>query len=408
MPEPSVFLVHNHYQQPGGEDSVVRAEAALLRSYGHDLHEYRVYNSRIADMSAASLLKATIWNSGVYREILTRLTAIESTIAHFHNTFPLISPAAYYAARRRGVAVVQTLHNYRLLCPGAVFFRDGDVCERCLGKAVPWAGVVHACYRSSRVATAAIAGMVSFHRAIGTWGRMVDAYIALTEFARAKFIAGGIPAEKIAVVPNFIDDPGIGRHGERSAVFVGRLAPEKGVETIAHAWRILAERRRGVPLKVIGDGPLETLRTEAPAEVEWLGWQPPEQVIRMMKDAAVLILPSRSYEGFPRTIVEAFATGLPVIGSRLGSIAEVIGDGRTGRLCRPGDALELAGVVEQLFDDERTLQEMGRCARAEYEDKYTPARHYAQLMRTYGLAAERARAPRLSNKQHQVFIAPHE
>ena len=167
MPDPSVFVVHNHYQKPGGEDEVVRVETAMLRSRGHDVREFRLHNDAIDQMSTPRLVRATLWNDAVHRDLQERLGT--SQVAHFHNTFPLISPAAYYAARRRGVPVVQTLHNYRLLCPSAVFYRDGGVCEECLGRSISWPAVVHGCYRGSRTATLAVAGMTAMHRAMGTW-----------------------------------------------------------------------------------------------------------------------------------------------------------------------------------------------------------------------------------------------
>ena len=168
MPQPSVLLVHNHYQKPGGEDEVVRVETAMLRSRGHDVHEFRMHNDAIDEMSKPELLKVTLWNDAARRSIQEELATTGSHIAHFHNTFPLISPAAYYAARRRRVPVVQTLHNYRLLCPSAVLYRSDGVCEECLGRSIPWPAVVHGCYRGSRSATLAVAAMTTMHRVINT------------------------------------------------------------------------------------------------------------------------------------------------------------------------------------------------------------------------------------------------
>jgi glycosyltransferase involved in cell wall biosynthesis len=392
MPHPSVFLVHNHYQQPGGEDEVARAEAAMLTSRGHDVVEFRMHNKSIDEMGKLSLLKATFWNDAVHRDLLGRLASARSTVAHFHNTFPLVSPAAYYAARRRGVAVVQTLHNYRLLCPSAILFRNGQVCEQCLGRSVSWPAVVHACYRGSRMATAAVAGMTAAHRAIGTWTHAVDLYIALTEFGRRKFIAGGLPAEKIVVKPNFTEDPGVGDHSGGEVLFVGRLTPEKGLHTLLRAWRLLSERRPGLKLKIVGQGPLSRLQRDSPPNIEWLGWQPREHLFRAMKEASLLVFPSEHYEGFPMTLVEAFATGLPVVASNLGACAEVIRDTQTGRLFRPGDPRDLADVLDDLCRNEPMVRDLGRQARAEYEAKYTPQRNYKQLMNVYALASERARS----------------
>ena len=422
------FLVaHNLYQQPGGEDSSTDSETRVLSSAGHRVVEYVRDNDEIARYGLwrkATLAPRTVWAWDSYREIKALLERERPDVAHFHNTFPLISPAAYYACREAGVPVVQTLHNYRLLCPAATLQNDGRVCEDCLGRS-PWRGVLHGCYRGSRPATAAVALMLSVHRWLGTWSKMVDCYIALTEFARRKFIEGGLPAEKIVVEPNFVyPDPMKG--GQESevrsqesavriqllaivnhqspitnhqfpdyALFVGRLSEEKGVRTLVAAWQRLGS---GIPLRVVGDGPL---RAELEAQVSRLGlsrvWRgkpaatsisfhgrlTPDHVTPVMKRARFLVFPSELYEGMPRTIIEAFACGVPVIASRLGAMQEIVEDGRTGLHFTPGDADDLAAKVEWAWTHPEQMETMGRAARAEYEAKYTAERNYQLLMSTY-------------------------
>jgi len=316
------------------------------------------------------------------RDQLRRLFAEQRpNVAHFHNTFPLISPSAYYAARDEGVAVVQTLHNYRLLCPSSVLFRDGHICEDCLGRAIPWPGVVHACYRGSLPASAVSAATLVLHRALGTWTHLVDVYVALTEFARQKFIEGGLPAEKLVVKPNFLaDDPGVGMHEGGFALFVGRLAPEKGIVTLLQAWASIGT---AYPLKIVGSGPLEALAHQLPPGVELLGQRSTVSVIKLMKEASFLIFPSEWYEGFPMTLVEAFATGLPVLASSHGSTAEIVRDHETGRVFAAGDSDELAATVNWALLHPSEVTEMGRAARREFETKYTPGQNYERLMDIY-------------------------
>lgn len=387
MGQPRILLVHDHYQQRGGEDEVFAAEGDLLQSRDHVVERYVVHNDTIPRRSRAGVAKDTIWNGRVYDDVRRIVRRERPYVAHFHNTFPLISPAAYYAANAEGVPVVQTLHNYRLICPNALLFRDGHVCEECPGKAVAWPGVVHACYRQSRSATAATVAMLAVHRVAGTWERAVAIYIALTEFARRKFVAAGLPAARIAVKPNFLSaDPGPGDHTGAFALFAGRLAPEKGLPTLLEAWRILGGR---FPLKVVGTGPLASLMVRRPHNVEWLGAQPRGEVLALMQRATFLVFPSEWYEGFPMALVEAFATGLPVVASAHGSIADIVDDGATGRHFQPGDACDLAAKVDWALSHPKERAAIGRRARLEFESKYTAARNYSSLMHIYGLACGR-------------------
>lgn len=380
----SLFSVHNFYKRPGGEDQAFNGEATLLETKGHSVIRYEDHNDRIANPVASGL--NAIWNHSSYRRLQAEVRSAKPDIAHFHNTFPLISPAAYYALRSQGVPLVQTLHNYRLVCPGATLFRSGRVCDECIDRHSFLPALVNGCYRNSWAATASTATMLRVHGAAGTWRRMVDVYIALSDFARRKFIEGGLPAERIVIKPNFVaPDPGIDRGKGDFALFVGRLSEEKGIRTLAEAWSGIA----GVPLMIAGDGPLSG--TEWPANVTPLGWQPQGRIGQLMKDALVLIFPSTWYECSPMTILEAFACGLPVIASNLGSLPEFVEHRRTGLLFRPGDAQDLARQVRWAFDHPQEMAAMRVAARREYEEKYSADRNYKLLIGIYEMAIENAR-----------------
>lgn len=380
----NILLVHNFYQQAGGEDQVFADEALLLRSRGHNVREYTVHNDAVDAMGRLALARKTVWNRDSYSALRKVVREHAAEVVHFHNTFPLISPAGYRAARDEGAAVVQTLHNYRLLCPSATFFRDGRVCEDCLGHQVPWPGVVHKCYRSNRAATAVVATMLATHRMRGTWTRDVDQYIALTEFSRQKFVQGGLPVEKITVKPNFVDpDPGVGAGTGGFLLFVGRLTEEKGVRTLLKAWELLSEPR---DLRILGDGPMRLEVERAASEnsrIQYLGRQPLGTVYDTIGAAGALVFPSQWYEGLPRTIVESFAKGTPVIASRLGSMAELIDHGRTGWLFEPGDPADLAQWVSRALSDQPRLQEARHNARLEFERLYTADQNYRLLVQLY-------------------------
>lgn len=390
MDRQNVIVVHNHYQRPGGEDQVVSAEVALLQSFGHETQLFSLDNSAVAQMGKLRLTRATFWNNDVYDTLRALFRKHAPLVAHFHNTFPLISPAAYYAARDEGVPVVQTLHNFRLICPNGLLFRDGHACEECVGRFVAWPGVVHGCYRGSRTTTAVTAAMIAWHRARGTWATTVDMYIALSQFSRGRFTEGGLPKDRIAVKPNFLSrDPGVGEHAGGYGLFVGRLSPEKGLGVLLDAWSQLPTP---YPLRVVGSGPLEHRMNECGPGVEWLGQQPTERVMQLMRDASFLVVPSECYENFPVTIVEAFATGLPVIASRTGSLAEIVRDHETGRLFRSGDPSDLAATIEWAVQHAPEMRTYGQSARLEFEQKFGPERNYAQLRSIYDLAAEHAAA----------------
>lgn len=384
----TVLLVHNRYQLAGGEGAVFDAESALLERHGYRVIRYERHNDEVDGLSRLELAKKTVWNRESHDQLLALMRAEQPAIVHVHNTLPLISPAVYDAAREAGVPVVQTLHNYRLLCPNALFLREGSPCEKCLGKAFAWPGVVHGCYRDSRPTTAAVAGMVAAHRARGTWTKKVDRYIALTEFARAKLIQGGLPADKITVKPHFVDpDPGPGTGEGGYALYAGRLSEEKGIETLIEAW---TRHRPGLRLKVIGDGPLLPLVESArEAGVEAIGRQPLDEVIRLMQGAAVVVIPSICYETFGRTAIEAYAAGTPVIVSDGGAVAELVRPGETGFLFPTGNADALAGTLTSFLAARDRWPVFRHNARAEFEAKYTGPRNaellrelYASLMAT--------------------------
>lgn len=392
----NVLVVHNFYLQAGGEDEVFRAETLELERLGPaagvQVSTYTAHNAPVGGRDVGAALR-TVWNPAAAREIgqLVRERGID--VVHFHNTFQTISPAAYWAARSAGAAVVQTLHNYRLLCPAHTLFRDGRPCEDCVGR-LPWPSVKHACYRDSRAASGVVAAMLGTHRALGTYSRMVDLYVALTEQARDVYVRGGLPADRLVVKPNFLaDDPGVGDGGGDYALYVGRLTPEKGVATLLEAWRTLGPE---LPLRIVGDGPLAPEAGAAAREqpgVTFLGQQPQAEVRRLMRSARLLVFPSEWYEGLPMTLIEALATGLPVVASRIGAAGSVVEHGQTGRHFRPGDAADLAAQVRWLLAHPADLARMRREARLTYEARYTAPANVRALLALYEEARRRRTHP---------------
>ncbi|PYV77563.1 MAG: glycosyl transferase family 1 [Acidobacteria bacterium] len=382
-----VLVAHNAYQQAGGEDAVFGSEAQLLRRSGHQVREYLEDNHRITQLSNTRRGIETLWSRSSYKKLSAVLAEFRPDVVHFHNIFPLISPSAYYAAKNHGAAVVQTLHNFRLLCANAIFFRQGKVCEDCLTSSTPFPGVLHRCYRNSRAASAGVVAMVTLHRALGTWRNMVDFYIALSEFARSKFVAGGLPEDKIIVKPNCLaDDPGLGRGHGRFALYIGRLSPEKGITTLVSAWQRIGGR---LPIKIVGDGP-EAARVKDAARnfagVEFLGPEPRARVLSLLQEACVLVIPSTCYENFPVVAAEAFATGTPVLASDIGSLLSIVEPGLTGIRFRAGDAADLAEKVMWLVDHSAELDAMRPRARAEFERRYSAGVNLGLLLQTYDRA----------------------
>ena len=378
-----ILVAHNFYQHLGGEDVIFDAETKLLESRGHEVVRYTVHNDDVRTMGRARLLASTFWNRATHREIAQIVADRRIEVAHFHNTLPLISPAAYSAARNAGAAVVQTLHNYRLICPNALLLRDGKACNDCVGKSIAWNGIIHRCYRGSLAASATVALTVAAHRLLGTWSRQVDLFIATSQFSVRKFTEAGLPADRVVFKPNFIEcDSGQTDGDGGFALFVGRLSPEKGLDTLIEAW---SQLKNPPKLKIIGDGPLSDMIANAPG-VEWLGRQPANVVYDTIGQAAMLVLPSRCYETFGRVVAEAFAKGTPVIISSGGAMAEMVDPGRTGMLFKPGDTQDLIRAVKAMYADPARLAAMRSAARQQYLQLYTADNNYDQLMLLYDRA----------------------
>jgi glycosyltransferase involved in cell wall biosynthesis len=383
-----IVLVHNSYQQPGGEDVVFESEKRLLETAGHQVIPYVRSNSELQNISfldRVAIVPRMVWSTETRREFAALLAQHSPDIVHIHNTFIVISPSIYSACRERRVPVVQTLHNFRLLCPEAKFYRDGHVCEECLDHGL-LQSVRHGCYRHSRSATAGVALKLALHNKLDTWNQSVTRFIALTGFAMEKFVAAGFPPDKFVVKPNFVDsDPGERNGSGEYAVYVGRLAEDKGLRILLNAWKQLPEQ---YPLQIVGDGP-ERVALEAQVR-EWRlsgitfrGHLPHKDTIAALKSARFTVSPSTWYETFGMCIAESFACGTPVLCSRLGAMKEIVADHCTGLHFNPGDSKDLACKVEWAWNHPAELAEMGRAARRKYESDYTAEKNYSLLMQIY-------------------------
>jgi glycosyltransferase involved in cell wall biosynthesis len=382
-------MLHNRYRILGGEEQSCVAEVALLRDHGHEVELLEEDNRRVEQLGHARTALRTVWSRESYHRIHEKLRGSNFDILHVQNFFPLWSPSVYYAASRNHVPVVQTLHNYRLMCVNSLFFRDQHVCVECMGRLLPWRGVLHACYRDSRAASAVVAGMVGVHRLAGTWRNLIKTYIAVSEFAREKYVAGGFSQEKIVVKPNFIHPtPSPGAGGGGYALYVGRLSPEKGIATMLEAWK---SARSPIPLKVVGEGPLAELviaAGRACPKIEYMGSKSLPKVLDLMRMAEFLVFPSEWYETMGRTIMEAFAVGTPVVASNIGPPTTMVAAGETGFHFKPGNVDELRERVQWCSRNLDELRAMRRKARQAFEASYTGTANIEMLLTIYRLAKQ--------------------
>lgn len=378
----------------GGEDESFEAEATLLERHGHEVERFVMQNDAISGLSQWTAARKMFWNQDIYRRASELILKFQPELMHCTNTFPLMSPAVYYAARRHRVPVVQALRNYRMLCPKAILYRNQGVCESCLGKSISWPALLHACYRESHAATAAITLHNSLQRLLGTWTHCIDRFFTPSEFARGKYIESGLPAERISVKPNFVfPSASACRPKGDYVVFVGRLTEEKGIHTLLKAWSMLPVKNS---LKLVGEGPLSGTVQEAAQRdprIIPLGQLSAQETLDVIGGATLLVMPSNWYETFGRVIIEAFSRATPVLASRLGAMSEIVTDGKTGALFEAGNASDLADKAMSLLNDPDRLGQMREWAVQDYRARFSPDRNYELLMQLYADAGARGATP---------------
>jgi len=383
-----ILIAHNRYQQSGGEDAVAMSEVQLLKERGHDVEYYEKSNAEYNNTSTINRIKQLSqikWSKKSYRDFRATIRAFRPNIVHFHNIFFVLTPSVYQACYDEGVPVVHSLHNFRLLCSNGLFLRNNQVCEECQEKKSLWRGVRYGCYKNSKIITMVVVRMLDYHWKKGTWSTLVDSYIMATEFGRQKYIAAGIPAEKIFIKPHFFPvHPTKKVKRDEYALFVGRISEEKGSEILIKAWKKISD----LPLKIIGDGVgWQNLKQYAIEEninnVEFLGFVSSEECHSYLRGAKFLILPSICYENFPRIVAEAYASGVPILASHLGGMPEFVKDKETGLLFEAGDPDDLAVKVKELINNEDELSRMRKNIEHRYEQKYSPDVNYEILMDIY-------------------------
>jgi glycosyltransferase involved in cell wall biosynthesis len=398
----NILLAHNFYNSanPSGENVVFRAEAALLREHGHRVAEFTRSSDELLAKGALGKMEGALltpWNPAALRQGKEWIRRAQPEILHVHNTFPRLSPAIFHAANGGRVATVLTLHNYRTVCAAAIPMRGTTVCTECLDRHQPWPAMKYGCYRQSRLATLPLVLMIALHHRLGTWRRHVDAFIALTAFQKNQLTKAGLPGERIFIKPQFYPDPPQPLpwpDRKRKVVYIGRVSPEKGLQVLLDAWRLWPG---APPLEIIGDGPAKaTLQAQVEGlgqaeKIRFLGQIPFAEAQKHLANASLMILPTLWFEGFPMVIREAFALGVPIAGSRIGSISELVGE-HCGTLFTPGDPQDLVAQVRRLWTDADRLGRSSQKARSEFEIKYTAEANYRILAEIY----RQAKAHRLA------------
>jgi len=378
-----ILLGHNYYQQPGGEDRVFRSEIAMLKGFGHDVYVYERHNDEIKSdiVSRISHAASLRFSKNSYDRTRSLIRSFKPDAAHFHNTFFVMTPAVFYACKDEGVPVLVSLHNFRLMCINALFFRDNRPCEDCLPGS-RMSGIIHRCYRGSLPFSVLAAGMTDYHWRRRTWTDTVDHFAVATEFTKKKHLQAGIPSEKITVLPPFVEEPSdSAQHKGDYALYAGRLSHEKGIDVLLKAWRDVKE----IPLYIVGQGPMQKeietyINDHGMTQVKMLGFLEGEDYLKVFARAKFLVVPSVCYENFPRVVAEAYACGVPVLANRHGTMQEVVEDGVTGLLYSHNDCQDLALKARAMVRDEGKYTQLSANARRVYDLEYTPKRHYEKLM----------------------------
>ena len=377
----NILIVHNYYQIPGGEDTVVANEKRMLEKHGHKVILYSRNNAELKEMPKLQKLClpiTTIFNPRTYKEIKRIIKAEKIDVVHVHNTLNLVSPAVYYAARAMKVPVVQTVHNFRLLCPGATFYRDGHICEDCVESGF-WCAVKHKCYRGSRMQTLACVLSTWFHRMTGIYGKIN--YICLTEFTKRK-IENCVKGAKIFVKPNFVYDLGVKKNHQDYYLFVGRVEEIKGINVLIDAFKKMPERL----LKVAGRGDLyaeikSRISSEGLNNVEMLGYQDRASVNELMRNAKALIMCSQWYETFGMVIAEAYSCGTPVIVGDIGNIKDLVITGKTGELFTYNSPDDMISTIKRF--EANSYGEYSKNAYKLFNERLTSKSNYNQLLKIY-------------------------
>ncbi|WP_276371995.1 glycosyltransferase family 4 protein [Chryseolinea sp. H1M3-3] len=380
-----ILMIHNKYQFQGGEDSVFQIESDMLSKHGHKVEQLIFDNKEIKGAFEKFLLVLRgIYNSQSAKELEKVIARFSPDIIHVHNFFPLASPSIFYVAKRKHIPVVVTLHNFRLICPTAVLYFHGKIYEKNIHSIIPWDGILKGVYRNSRLQTAGLAVITTFHNLIGTWRNKVNKFIVLTEFAQKKFKDSilRVSEDQFAVKPNFVEDNGYAQKArEDFFLIVGRLSEEKGILTILESLNLGTFK-----LVIIGDGPLKDQvqsAIRAKPNVTYLGFQQKPVIMDYLKRCRALLFPSVCYEGFSMTLLEAFSAGTPVIASKLGSMAEIVQDHENGLHFEPGNPQDMVDKINLINEDPDLAQKLSQNARKTYMDLYTPEKNYTILLDIY-------------------------
>lgn len=365
----------------GGEDVSTEAEFKLLKENGIDADIFSINNTTIDRTNKIKLAINTIWSDHYYNEILNKIRSKNYDIVHVQNFFPLFSPSIFYAAKKAGAKVVMSVRNYRLICPNALMYVNNKICNDCVGKTIPYPGMVKKCYRDSYTASGITAAMLSFHNLLNTWKNKIDGFICISQFVKSQLILGNFNEEQLYVKYNFVStdippnfDP------EDYYIYAGRISTEKGIDLLLNTFEVNKKK-----LFVIGDGPLKQKIIESAREhnnIIFLGKLSLSETYQKIANAKALIFPSNWHEPFGRTIVESFAHGTPVIGSCLGGISELIKDGYNGFLFDPYKNDGLSKTIDQ-FEGLLNIPEFRKNSYSSYKNNYDSASNFSQLINIY-------------------------